>query len=873
MESVLITLLILLCPVLLAGSFFTAWRAVSGTGSFHVGSWGMWLGVLLVVGGLLIRPSEKLEAGQDAAAYFNVATWLIQEGSFSVEDPALAELQPVNRKLFRHGPPQFMVTKDHTLWAEDLETMDPVKVYFFPATSLLLAFPMLLGIPYAAFWLNTLVALGCAVLVGLLGRQVTGTQSGGWIAFALFLLHPAVAWNARAVRAEWGASLLLLSALVLWIESRRASGAGSFRAGAVAGGSLGAAMLFHMTAVYVAVPAVLGSLLVKPRRRFQAGWWTGLAAGGGVFLMQLRNVTDPYNLLEVWKEPGRLPLLVLLLVGGGALFGMILWWAKRTDMFPRRSSPTGLGIAVLFALSLTYSFVVDPEGGVLPGLPEWTSAYLSLTDVRGVASVGSWLVLLFGVAGLLDLGFRSSAGRWVLGWLAPASLTIGWMMFYMFETRRMVTFLVPLLTVGSSWLIGRLAAAVAERSSWKREYVMGGCMLILLGSGFWGRTHLFTTWNQKGMYRYYRELASSLETQADFLLGEYTQTTVPLERLSGLPALPVSWDSRSDEEVNEAEKVLRSVVQANPDRRHVLVSPFPGATLPGLFHQSLEASSLTTDWMQEASRGLPREVNQRTRTLHLTRVSASGSGSAPDVYHREFTGSRLGIRGEANRFRNRTMTVSGVRVEENEGYALSSVASGFQALVVWREHPAESRAPGPVHPPGDSGIEEHPLGDHWSMVILRNNPGAGSFSPDRGAVWVVAHVMADGEGRPRVVPLQGEPEEVVIPNVQYQWMRDRGALAVPSPAGKAWVWTLAAHFREHVEEDVELRLIPAEGRAGIMKIRPDWSWTVTDMDFGAEPGRTDWLEFRMQTPYNPGLDGYPEDLGLVLKHLVITVPK
>ncbi len=127
--------------------------------------------ILLVAGFALalFRPDEEMTAGEDPGAYFNSALSFAQHQRIAYADPALAELDPADRVLFRYGHAAFLITKDAVLWAED-ERMERTQPWFFPAYALTMSVPAALGLPYATFLFAPLLAIGVGLLLARLAR-------------------------------------------------------------------------------------------------------------------------------------------------------------------------------------------------------------------------------------------------------------------------------------------------------------------------------------------------------------------------------------------------------------------------------------------------------------------------------------------------------------------------------------------------------------------------------------------------------------------------------------------------------------------------------------------------------------------------------
>ncbi|MCC5843398.1 MAG: hypothetical protein JJU05_04025 [Verrucomicrobia bacterium] len=820
---------------------------------------------------LLFRPDEELEAGEDAAAYFNAAQQYLRTGALHLSDPALAELRPEDRPLFRYGDHRFMITKDHTLWARDLG-MDPVSVFFFPAYSFLLGFPMMLGFPYGAFWLSSLVAVGCGVLLAGLAVKLTGRGWAGWLTYGLFLLHPAVAWNARALRAEWPASLLVLCGLVLWLPVVLEKRAASWSNGLLAGLALSGAVLFHMTAVYVVIPALIAGIILTRRDCFWAGWWTGLAAGFALFAAQTVWVTDPYWIADNLMAPGRRGLL---LSGLGALmvfsFGA-RWIYHRFSRFKAVQLGMGLlmSLAVLAVVLLTLRF--RDEHGHIPLLPAWTVAYISLTDFQGVLRTMSRVWFLFALMGLPVLCLRSALGRWIFFLLAPASMTIGWVVNYMFETRRMVTFLVPLLILGTvsllDWGVHAAARRLPVRNALKTRAPAFGAVwvsLMLAAFAVRGRTQIYSTWNLKGIHGFYRTLSARIQPEADFLFAEYTQTAVPIEKMTGLPLLPLAWEYRSEDEIERIQSIWRDTVSDHPERRHVLISPFAGSAIPGVAMEPLWTESVRTKTLGRARRDVPQPVHRWTRTLHAHRLLPPGEVAPRIPYVREFHGSRLGIQGGANRMGPRATELRGNRLDTDEPVRIPWGDTQEFVLLIAYPH----GVPGALPEINGGTVHRVKMGRHWEALwVQAEGSDVLSMRSEHFSFLVQLFERQGSTLNPAVLP--AEAVSFGIDDLDSQWVRAEAALLVPEHPGLSWIWIYAQHSRSD-PEPVRVTLFKEDGSTlGDLSVTAEWAWHPVAVEHPEDArGVFAWMKLQTLPAYDPGLSNFPSDLGIRMHQFVV----
>lgn len=856
-----------------------------------------WIGVPVVIALLailLLRPEEAVEAGEDAAAYFNAAASYVRHGGLRFSDSGLAAIPAEERFLFRYGHAGFLRTKDHVLWAHD-EMMTEVGPHFFPGYSILLAVPMALGFPYGAFWVSPLLAIMTGVLVSLCAIRLTGSRWLGAMAFALYILNPIVVWNARCLRAEWPASFLVMAGIYLWLNAALRKQRVSPVAGLLSGLALSAATLFHITAMYVWVPAVVLAVWSTKRSRFWLGWWVGGLTGSGLFMAQLFWITDPYWILDnLWVSGFRVRIIALV-----SLLLMLLLSARwgagvvRSRYNACRHVPRLLGglLGVSYLLMVFYSLGYRTAMGSIPGFPQWTANYLSLTDFEGVQAVWSRTALFFALLGLTPMCACKDpfgrVGRWLFLLLGPASATIGWTVNYMFETRRMVTFLVPFLTLASVCLIGgmtnicihglrKLCTTAINQRLWTQGFpALLACLLIL--AGYRGREHLFHTWNYRGAYVYYASLADEISREADLLLAEYTQTAVPVERLSGVPALPMAWGYRTEEEYRAAERVIERLVRENPERKHMLITPFQGAVLPGLISERLFSRHLNSQRLGRARRQVPGGPYPFQRTLHVYRVTEASESSRMFPYQRLLSSGDFGFSGSANRMPNRTLVMPAVRLEAQRPESLADLFeqipdTGRLELVLHVKDTShddpEQLDTGTI----GSGLSRH-LGGSWyaEPIELGQNGSARDITIMSSVdAWLVEAFLFEDNAMVRRVPVSPErTEEWALPGVDARWMRAAGGLALPVDAEPRWLWFLASvGHGEGISPSMTWRRRDVDDWAVELQLEAGWCWYVLPLAV-ADGGGALWHDVTIEPAWNPEQAGYPHDLGILMHRLFV----
>lgn len=854
-----------------------------------------WLWALLLVAAacLLFRPDEEVEAGEDAGAYFNTALSFAQHGQLSFEDPALAELKPEERAVFRYGHAGFHSTKDACLWCED-EQMSASKPWFFPGYSLLLSVPAALGFPYGAFWVSPILAILAGLLLAGLAYRLTGVRTAAAVAFVLYVLHPAIVWNARCARAEWPASFLVLAGLVLWSTPMLSGRPASRATGFLAGLSLSAAMLFHITSAYVIGPVILASLWLTRRECFWAAWWAGLAVGACLFAIQIVWVTDPYWIKNSLADPRR--SMLLLSMGASALVAVAvlrLVWSRVGKHGWIANAVVGGAMSLLFIVLVLLSLRFRTEDGQIPGLPPWAVAYISLTDFSGVMKVSSRFWFAAALLGAVVLCVRRDTpgrlGRWLFFLLAPASLTIGWVNNYMFETRRMVTFLVPLLVLSLSVLLAVIGAGAGRwlnRRGSKTPAWVPGVVICVLAAGLLlmsirGRLPLYTTWNNEGTFGFYQKVSDRVAEAGDFLFAEYTQTAAPIERLANRPLLPVAWGYRSEAEYRAAEQIMARLVTAQPGRRYLLITPFSGVALPGVSVELLFSDTLHTRRLERLKRTVPTNVTERVRALQVYRVGGEPA-AANSGYVRIMDGGRLGLSGGANPVSGRPIEFRGVAVpadgSKNVRFtAPGKVAGPFDVAFVFGvpsggvpDRLSVDRADSTT-----SSLRRVSLGPGWEVVELDGETrGRKGFefeiAASEGVYLCDAFCIPQAGGEAVRLQAEAPQEPFVVEQQESQWLRANASLALPVASASSRVWLLATHGRDgDPAVDCEIGL---SGAARLKnRIGSGWTWSVFALPgVPGESGAFRWHDLVTIPAWDPEKSGFPKDLGLRVQRVCVT---
>lgn len=890
----------------------------------------LWGICLLGAVAFLMRPEEELSAGEDPAAYFNMAIRFASHGKFFFEDAGLTAIPESQRLLFRYGHHGFGMTKDACFWIDDLAAAR-VGPWFQPAYPLLLSVPVAVGFQYAALLVTPFLAILAAWLLSGIVRRIFENETMALGAFVLFLLHPVMAWNARCLRPEMAAAYFVLAGVTLLTIAPARCQMKGWR-GLLSGLSLSVAVLFHVTAVYIVLPAMLMAAWRTRRQRFWIGWWAGLTAGFVLLAAQTVWVTDPYNLAISWNLPERrrwmLTAMLALFAGLAVLtvrrslcravaplvtrVAANLNAAARLNVlcriwrrFRQSAALRGGMPAAMYILGVSWIFLARDPLGNIPGLPRWVTGYLSLTDFRGVVHLSSRAWSLMALAGVLCLCVRRGQGgiigRRIFYLLAPATLTIGWMFNYMFETRRAMTALIPLLILATMAAIHALYTAINlmraricrhSLNSVLQRYagfvapaIICGVAIIMANTVYQGRETLYRLWNRRGAYGVYKAVADRVAREGDFLFAEYTQMAAPVGYLSSLPLLPIAWGYRSEVEYRRAEEAIAAMVREHPGRRHLLITPFSGAALPGMAVERFFEEHVETRVLGRERMRIPTTIYDYRLGVQVFRLLHPEHGIADRGYTRIMDGSRLGLDGAANFMSGQRIEVEGVAVDAGRTVSIN-VEPPYDSPLAYRRVALVVAIPSKSVPeiltvePDDAikRVQRGTLCPGWEIIELLLDPsvawpGALRLSASE-TIYLTDVLSFSTDGKPACSwRIDNQKTRVALHDVQSQWVRAASAVALPAPADRSHVWLYAT--REYGAEAAMTLSMRADGRDDApptLAIEPEWGWHVLPLRAsGADAGVFEWADIRVTPPLDTGLPGFPDDLGIRIHALVVRV--
>lgn len=816
----------------------------------------------------LLNIHEEIEGGYDGPAYLFGGQAMLEQNTFQLRDPALEALQPQERQLFRHGHRGFMLTKNHAIWFRDADMSEGYS-WFFPAYSLLIGLFGRFGTWSWGFYASIVIALASAILIGLLVGRWSGCKLTGFSAALLYALNPAVAWNMRNLRAEWPASILVVAGTLLTLnEFDRPAQKGSVLRMAYAGAVFASAALFHATGLYLVIPAALVILVATTRGWEFTAWLLGASAIGLILVLQTVFVTDPYALRE------RLSIVepLGLIAGVVALIGVLLYGRRISLELPSRLRERVMLLLSALACALFFASWL----GVIPaksgwGIPRRFQALLQPTDFRILADVVSLPLLISGFLGWVPSLVVFPRLRPVFMTFVAAVFLAGWADHLMNESRRYVMAVCPFLAIGSAvgiaWVSVGLSNILFRRILWKRlicRCVQTAAVVAMICAMMAGRWPLYTNADYSGALNFYKRLAEELKTRSDFLLVEYTQISAPLEYFTRLPTLPFSWDYRSESEYKEAQQVVVDFARRNPSTRFLLVSPFRGALIPGLSIEPGKSYVHQASRVESAVRRRPSKVTPWRREIFVNAVSASEAYLAAP-YVRLFPGSRLGMEGASVNRLGRPATFS--------VFSLASVKQALERMAVNGTFDAGARLV-MVFLKESEGHQRISNVIEQSIVEVDDNFYIGVVSPTElnemlnQKILTSAAFLITKEGGLIRLDLAEEPSKQRTVKMDSQWLTHRANIALPAAPGGLLLWLGRGSPLENSPSKFQIGA--GNWTGGDLPLGSEWAWNAILLPSNwPGPVTATWVSLQVDPPYDPGIRGFPNNLGFQIRSMVV----
>lgn len=854
--------------------------------------------VILLSCVFLFRPHEDIFGGEDPGSYLNSSVTYLRQGSLFYTDPLLSRIPVTNRTDFLYGDSKFGKTKDACLWVRDMDkaTIGP---WFLPA------YPVMMSIvawiePQLVLYVVPLFALLTAIVLGVLAIRLSGQMAGAPIVFLLYLMNPVTAWNARCPRPEIIAGFFFFLGWALlagaWKNRQRAA----FFDIILAATCLSIAPFFHISAFFGTLPtlAVIAVLAIMGRKELFICLPIGLVGLLG-FMYCTTEVTDPYLLGKylTWFRPYPVQLITAIVAGLFLAYGLYIG----RSLMPESAAPAetiaprtfhlplwlriGLMLLVLGSVVLIYFF--RPASGHLAFLPQ-KGAFLTLTDFKGVVSLVSRSQAIAALLGLAILimrqDFATTARLLLLVTLLPGLFFAGCMSNYMMETRRLMLFVVPLISLS----IGALLLSLGAHSGRWRPVVITGCTCLMLMAAFRGRSQLYTSVDYAGFYNFLKPIAGSITQRDGVLLAEYSRIAAPFEHLFGIRTLSLDNDTRSNHQAAEhAWKTF--VMEKEPGLKAFFLTPFQPPISEMFDFIPLQATTYTGGRMPAQHEKIPRPRNYglqlRLYEMRLTNGQSDASSFFTNgMYCREFDQGNMGLRRFAN-LQTRPWSAKGHRLskEQNLELSIDQRSNGEPA----KELLLFLYAQGKETPPdwtgvtvnfakgGKANVKCRNLDNSWwvarAAIPADNAECRFTVASDQPALLCQAKVRTLNTIRDIEIPGDVFEKEQMAP-FYARWARNKAQFLVPVDRNEPVELFLFLKGTE-ISQGHQLAVRGPSGDSKMLEMTPDnWRWQVLTIASDPEKHDRGWVTITTDEPWNPKLVNYPPDLAVLVGRIVAVHP-
>jgi hypothetical protein len=236
-------------------------------------------------------------------------------------------------------------------------------------------------------------------------------------------------------------------------------------------------------------------------------------------------------------------------------------------------------------------------------------------------------------------------------------------------------------------------------------------------------------------------------------------------------------------------------------------------------------------------------------------------------------GGGLGLQGGANLMAGRDILMEGVQSQH-----LAGGGAGFQISPPVKSGVLYFFVASPKNLPkrfyqGSGAFL--PIGDHWGLIRMSYDSSSSTVIVlpfDTVSPLFLTHIFHQPSGQSALNPLDvpGALESIVLPDIDSQWIRSAGSVALPIPESKGVLMLLASHGRDD-RETVSLRISPAASKhvTARTSLCHGWNWYLIQMEPAAVKGMS-WVDLKTDPPWAPGLSAFPEDLGIRVAVIGVT---
>ena len=845
----------------------------------------------------LFRPHEDIFGGEDPGSYLNSSVTYLRQGSLFYTDPLLSQIPAEGRSLFLYGDAKFGKTKDACLWIRDMEKAK-IGPWFLPAYPIMMSTVAVIN-PRLVLYVVPLFALLTAIVLGILAVRLTGQIVGAPLVFALYLLNPLTAWHARCPRPEIIASFFFFLGWALLVGAWQNRQRGAFLNIMLSAICLNLAPFFHITAFFGTLPtlAVIIVLVVLGKKEFFICipvWLIGLLG----FMCYTKYITDPYFIGIHFEFFLSYPIWLITAIIAGLLLARGIH--LRLSRKPEFATPSGTAVPrtfnLLFLLRIVLTLLVvggivllfvQPAWGQLDFLPR-KGGFLKLTDFNCIARLVSRLQAITALVGLAVLILRqdnaTQSRLLLLVTLLPGLFFAGSMPNYMMDTRRLMLFVVPLISLSISALILLLTA----RSGRWRSIVLIGCTCVLIAAAFRGRSHLYTSVDYAGFYRFLKPIARNITERNGYLLAEYSRIAAPFEHFFGIRTLSLDNEQKSDYQIPELIW-RRYVMEKEPDRKVFFLTPYQ-PPVSDLFdfipvHEATYFGSHLSGRQGHIPPSRDYGLMLRLYEMRLTNGKREHSLFTNGQYCRKFDQGNMGLRRFAN-IQTRSWSTSGHRLGKDQLLELNidqRINGEPVTEVLFFLHLKEEKALASwtgitvnFEDGGKTDAKCHYLDNAWWLtrvcVPACNAKCRLTVSSDQPALLCQVKARTLHTINEIEIPAERLEEEKMIP-FHARWARDKAQLLITMDRERPADLFLFLKGTE-ISQGHPLTVQGISGDSEALEIMPDkWRWYV--LPINPEPEKRDrgWITFTTDKPCDPKLGNYPPDLAVLVGHVIVSPPR
>jgi len=570
------------------------------------------------------QPHEDIVAGQDAAAYVNMAASFAKHDALKTVDPLLSQIPLEERHLFFWRQKKSPPSTDICLWIDNLEEAS-LSPMFFLAYPLLLSLLFNIGVGKAALFVAPLFSLLMGISVASLIQRLYKNTQLTFIFLALFWLSPLFMYHGKAPRAE------ILAGTLLWIgfnflhKAYTSTNVAKKSDWFIAGFSFSLACLFHISAAFI-FPA-LGCFLIinfiKYRDLNLLFLTTGLLIGLALLSIQSAYILNPYK-IDFILLPLRQSLWLSIPCWIGLLFFLTNKLSPHT--YTADSKTTSLLAAAGITLMFILLFIKGGEPINITGLT------LTLLDFKALGLYLSAPIFIIGGLGLILLPLLSGKKLSLILFLLFLPLLVTGQFYDFSLTRYLISSTLPLFTLG---VISCLALIYKIGRAGK--YVCIALCLILISGNLYPRNNAALINEKKGTWNNFQQIAEVVKKENGILLCEYAGFAGPLKYIFGVDCLTMSHQQLND--YKKLRSAWKALMLKNPDRPAFLLTHFQTPVASDFSFKERTSTFFSNEVLIPEYNSPPNRIIEKSFTLNLYEMKLNKE--------EKFTGNVLEI-GEGN---------------------------------------------------------------------------------------------------------------------------------------------------------------------------------------------------------------------------------